>query len=132
MPLNRQQKVIGSCSLQRLDDAVVRTARHDAQTFSNGIGCLVRRGVYRERQLELGFIGVDAVLDATQVLVGSDFHRVRHCHLFSRFVIHSISRRFRQEIRDVLDQRTVAVDIQALQAIADRQHRLSPRIGVIQ
>jgi hypothetical protein len=35
VPLDSQHKVIGSSSFQGLDDAVVRTVRHDPQTISD-------------------------------------------------------------------------------------------------
>jgi hypothetical protein len=38
MPLDCQDKVIGSCSFERLDDAIVGTARYDPQTFANLVG----------------------------------------------------------------------------------------------
>ena len=45
MPLHRDHEMIGRSSFQRLDNAIVGTARHDAQPLAGDIGRLVVRRV---------------------------------------------------------------------------------------
>jgi hypothetical protein len=61
-----------------------------------------------------------------------DLYCVRNGHGFSCFVIHFRSRFFRKEIWDVLDERSLAKDIEALKAVADSEDRLAKLVGVIE
>src|SRR5579863_8977913 len=57
---------------------------------------------------------------------------MRDCNLLARFVIDFRARRLRQEFRDVLDQRSIAKNIQTLQAVADAEHGLTERVSVLE
>ena len=107
MPLDGQDKMIQGFAFQCLDDAVVGTARNDAQALSRNVYGLMVAGVnWQATQL-----CADLLEDAGKTGYGIYFHHVRYGDLAPRLMIYC---RF-----DVLYQRTIAMDVQALLAIAD-------------
>src|ERR1700751_1802204 len=57
-------------------------------------------------------------------------YRVREWNFHACFVIHFRADIFGQEVGDVLNERTFAENVQALQAVADSEHRLAVSVRV--
>ena len=65
MPLHSQHEVVGAGTFEGLDDAVLGTMGHDQQAFSDSVGRLMMRCVYRPRELIRRTVAKDATNDGT-------------------------------------------------------------------
>ncbi len=70
--------------------------------------------------------------DFCQLRIIFNFDRMRDLNFLSRFVVDAPAQVTRQKIRNMLDQRSRAVDIQALQPIANSENRLARFVGILQ
>jgi|SRR5215472_14830982 len=50
VPLHGENKVPGLGALERFDDLILWTSRHDPEAVANGVGCLVVTGISRDQQ----------------------------------------------------------------------------------
>jgi hypothetical protein len=127
--------MIGLGSFESFDDAVVGTAGDDAQAVSDRFCRLMVGRVHGNDQ------GTSDLSVPTSNLCGYDLREfrfrfdldgVRDRHLLSRFMIDSVARLFGKEIGDVLNERSGAIDVQALQSVADAKHRLARGVRTLQ
>src|SRR5207245_11761017 len=108
--------------------AVIGAASHDTESLADSVGGLMMRGVHPQDEpvlrgsnaAELCSAGQPRAAVPTnnfceQSVVGH-LDRVRDRNRSSGFVIDLCSGGFRQEVGNVLDQRTLAIDVQTLQA----------------
>jgi len=127
MPLDGEHEVIGGSAFQRFDDAIVGAASGDAKALADCLGGLMMRRIHGNDEFVFFSIhdfckpGVIFYLDC-----------MRDCDLLACCVIDARAQCFRQEVRDVLDERTAAVNVEALEAIADAENRLAQVLGIVQ
>src|SRR5215469_10886673 len=127
--------MIGRSSFQPLNDAVIRTTGHDSQPIPYCIGRLMMRRIhqYRNPALDPGPQTSAPRGDETcDPRVRVDFNAMGDGNLPSGFMIHFRASRFRQKIRNMLNERSSAKNVQALQAITNAKDGLPMQVRVFE
>ena len=127
--------MIGRGSFESFNDAVVGTAGYDAQAMADRFCRLMVRLVHGNDQTTSDLSVTTSNLcgyDLREFRFAFDLDGVRDRHILSRFMIDSVARLFGKEILDVLNERSGAIDVQALQTVADAKHRLARGVRTLQ
>ena len=139
MPLHGEHEVIGGCAFEGFDDAIFQAAGDDAQAIADLVRRLMVRRIHGEDRA-VAFGGCSPALvpwyvprdDLRQLGRWVDLDGVRDGDIFSRFMIYFCAGCSRQKIGNVLDKRSGAVHVEALQPVADAQDGLAISVGVVE